>query len=102
MSLVAPFAQIEADIASASMAMLANVVVTTVNGVEFLAEFDEVDRNAFDVVQVGDYVLRFLSGAPALFNNDVVVINGATYRLVEHPRRVSGHEVAVGLSLERP
>lgn len=102
MSLVAPFAQVEADIASANMAMLANVVVSTANGVEFLAEFDEVDRTAFEVVQVGDYVLRFMGAAAALVIDETVVINGASYRVAEHPRRVSGHEMVVGLSLERP
>ncbi len=48
MSLVAPFADIEASITADSMAMLANVVVTKAGVQPFLAEFGEIDRDVLD------------------------------------------------------
>lgn len=102
MTLVAPFADIEARLAADTMAMLANVVVTKADGVtQFLAEFDAIDRDVFDgVAQIGDFTLRYLVSTATLAVGEVVTINGQTYRVPTDPERVSDHE-AVARLVER-
>jgi ABC-type glucose/galactose transport system permease subunit len=97
MALVAPFADIESSIATDTMAMLANVVVTKASGAQFLAEFDAIDRDVFDgIAQVGDYTLRYLLTDATLAVGDVVTINGQAYRVPADPDRV-GHEAVARL-----
>lgn len=98
MSLVAPFADIEASITADSMAMLANVVVTKAGVQPFLAEFGEIDRDVLDgVAQIGDYTLRYLMTDATLAVGDVVTINGQTYRVPADPERAGAHEFVARL-----
>lgn len=98
MALVAPFADIESNIATDSMAMLANVVVTKASGAQFMAEFDAADRDVFDgVAQVGDYTLRYLLADATLAVGDVLTINGQAYRVPTDPERVSQDEAVARL-----
>jgi len=98
-TLVAPFADIEASIAADTMAMLANVVVSKADGVtQFLAEFDAIDRDVFDgVAQVGDFTLRYLVTDATLVVGEVVTINGQTYRVPTDPERASAQEAVARL-----
>lgn len=101
MALVAPFAAIESSIATDTMAMLANVVVTRAGGAQFLAEFDEADKDVFDgVAQVGDFTLRYLLTDATLAVGEVVTINGQAYRVPFDPEQ-DGHD-AVAQLVEHP
>ncbi len=100
MTLLAPFADIDADLAAQTHALLDNAVVTPVDGAPFTAMFDQADTTAFDVAMVGDYTLRYLAAAAALSKGTVINIQGQQYRVAEHPRRVGdGSEFIVGLQL---
>jgi hypothetical protein len=76
MTLVAPFADIEAMLASTTMDMLANAIATPSGGVEFLAMLDVDNTEFFDGAKGVDYVLRYV--APnALDRGDAVTITGS-------------------------
>lgn len=98
MTLVAPFAKIDADLAVQAHVLLDNVVVTPTNGVPFTAMFDQTDKTAFDVTSVGDYSLRYLAAAaPELRKGDLIEIDGRSFSLAEAPRRYDAYDKVVAL-----
>ena len=89
MSVVAPFADIVADIVSESMAMLANVVVYPASGAPFAAEFNAADVDAFDgAAQAGDYTLNYQTSDASLAVGAVVTIRSVPYTVAAPPRRI--------------
>ena len=100
MTLLAPFADIDADLAAQTHALLDNAVVAPVNGAPFTAMFDQADKTVFDVAMVGDYTLRYLAAAAVLSKGVVINVQGQQYRVAEQPHRIGdGSEFIVGLQL---
>ena len=83
---LAPFAALEARIASITTAMLANAVVLLANGQAFGAELDSADEVSFDAVASGAESLTYLSQY-ALTDGEEITINGDPYQVVGAPRR---------------
>lgn len=88
MTLVTPFAAIEADIAGQSLAMLANAMVTPEVGDPFVAEFDLADVDPISAPSiVADAQIVYLADAATLQPGETVTINGAAYRVASDPVR---------------
>ena len=87
---LAPFAALEARIATATASRLANAVVLLANGQTFGAELNRADEVAFEAVTVGSETLVFRS-CYGLTEGEEVTINGAAYRVASVPRRRDAH-----------
>lgn len=87
---LAPFAALEARIATATASRLANAVVTLSNGQTFGAELKRADEVAFEAVTTGAEVLIYLSSY-ALMDGEEITINGAAYRINSVPLRRDAH-----------
>lgn len=83
---LAPFAALEARIATATASRLANAVVLLANGQTFGAELNQADAPSFDAVMSGAESLTYLSQY-ALTDGEEITINGAPYQVVGAPRR---------------
>lgn len=86
----APFAALEARIATATASRLANAVVLLANGQSFGAELNRADEVSFDAVTAGDETLIFQS-CYGLANGEEITVNGMAYRVASVPRRRDEH-----------
>lgn len=87
---LAPFAELEQRIATATSAMLANAYVVLTNGESFGAELTQADEPSFDMVITGAESLIYLS-QHALSDGDEITINGRVYQVAGAPRRLNDH-----------
>jgi len=87
-TLVAPFATLEADIAARTVTMLANAVVAPELGEPFLAEFDLADVDPIAPPSIiGDAQITYLATAATLQPGATVWINATPYRVASDPVR---------------
>jgi hypothetical protein len=88
---LAPFAAIEARIATATVARLANVVVAREGEPPFGAEFDLVDVDPISAPSIiGDVQITYLATAATLYPGETVWINQQPYCVATDPVR-NGH-----------
>ena len=87
---LAPFAALEARIATATASRLANAVVLLANGQAFGAELNRADEVAFEAVIAGGETLVF-QACYGLTNGEDVTINGTAYRVASVPRWRDAH-----------
>lgn len=87
---LAPFAALEARIATATATRLANAVVLLANGQTFGAELNRADEVAFEAVIAGSETLVFQT-CYGLTNGEELTINGTAYRVASIPRRRDAH-----------
>ena len=90
MTVVAPFAFVEANIAAQSAAMLANAHIVLANGQSFGAELNQSDEPSFDMVMCGAESLVYLSKYD-LADGEQITINGRAYQVAGSPRRMDEH-----------
>ena len=87
---LAPFAALEARIATATASRLANAVVLLANGQAFGAELNRADEVAFESVTTGSETLVF-QACYDLTDGEQITINGKAYRVASVPRRRDAH-----------
>lgn len=86
---LAPFAALEQDMADATVALLANVVVTPEGGDAFGAEFNEGDAAPLDgFVTTGADVLVYRT-THTLTRGQAIDISGRAFKVADVPRRRS-------------
>lgn len=97
---LSPFADLEARMAQACAARLANVIATPAAGAPFAAQLDALDRLAYDAAIVGDYRLRYLAAAATLAEGDELTLDGplaGDYRVATTPEHINAHDATVQL-----
>jgi hypothetical protein len=97
-TLLAPFAAIEARLAQQTSAMLSNVVVYPDAAPIFVAEFDAIDGDALDMLQMADMRIEYLASAADLSEGALLTINSVRYQVVGLPQRIGPHMMRAQLA----
>lgn len=91
------FGLLQERMTDACYARLSDAWVQPVHGEPFPAQFDPTSRLAFDVAQVGDYVLRYRRESADLLEGDLLDIAEITYRVAQPPAEINADECVVQL-----